>query len=162
MRSLEIGEVDKIQFIIDVAIDEARRSPCAKSKRGAVVFKDGQILGRDHNHPNIPHTCVPDVCMNYCSFYTTHAERGACQDGIFRGNNLDGASILHMKIKNGLVKPVEKAECLDCSSYLMKLRSSGIYIVELILMHTDDKNQVIFKGHSIDEFFQNSISTLNL
>ncbi|MCL5784735.1 MAG: hypothetical protein M1142_05295 [Patescibacteria group bacterium] len=162
MRSLEIGEVNKIQFIIDAATEEAKRSPCAKSKRGAIVFKDGQILGRDHNHPNIPHTCVPDVCMSYCSVYTTHAERGACQDAIFKGNNLDGASILHMKVKKGLVMPVEQAQCLDCSSYLMKLRSSGIYIIELILMHVGEDNRIIFKGHTIDEFFQNSISSLEL
>lgn len=161
MRNLEIEEVNRIQHIIDAATEEARRSPCAKSKRGAVVFKNGKILGLDNNHPNLPHTCIPDACMNFCAFYTTHAERGACQDAIAKGNNINGASILHMKIKNNEIIPVDTAECFDCSSYLVRLRARGVYIAELILMHVDE-NQVLFRGYTIDEFFQNSRSALRL
>ncbi len=62
-----------------------------------------------------------------------------------------------MKIKNGVITPVAEAVCLDCSTYLIRLRSFGVIIRELILLHQDKDGEEFYGAWTIDEFYKNSL-----
>lgn len=159
MRIVENTEATRLEPFINHATEQVRLSPCKKSQRGAVIFKGERILGQGFNAPIPPEICTPELCMSVCRFHTIHAERRACYDALAKGFDLKGASILHMKIKNGQVVPVQEASCLDCSAYLMGLKRDGILLHELILLH-EDGGKLVYKAHTINEFFQNSLRTL--
>ncbi len=161
MRVLESEEVEYLEPMIRGAVGMARLSPCGKSKRGAVVFRGERILGRGFNAPTPPHCCLPERCSLFCRSFAVHAERNACYEALSKGFDLTGASILHIKIKNHQIVPVDEASCLDCSSYLMILKRDGMPLRELILMHEDEGDSRVYKAHTIEEFFQNSLNALN-
>lgn len=123
MRLLENREVRFLQPVIGVAIEQAKMSPCQKSQRGAVVFKDALILGRGFNTPILGRQCHPEICRSVCTLYTIHAERNAYQDAIASTRSLSelsGASILHIKLENGIEQWSDDLSCIDCSRYLIR------------------------------------------
>jgi deoxycytidylate deaminase len=48
-----------LEYVVTHAKMEALKSPCAKSKRGVVIFdiSSGKIVGRGHNRPPRPWEC---------------------------------------------------------------------------------------------------------
>lgn len=166
MRVIEKEEAIWLEPMINRAIKQAQLSPCQKSQRGAVVFKGERILGKGFNAPIYPNTCIPEVCKRFCRFNTIHAERRACYDALSKGFDLTGASILHMKIKDGQIQPVNNtignATCLDCSAYLIKLKIDGMPLNELILWRADEEENRLYVAYSIEEFYRNSVQSLNL
>lgn len=73
-------------YIVQAAVEMARKSPCAKSKRGAAVFRYAPqigtlpILGLGHN--SIPERAVEhcngsQACRQICRLRCVHAEQAA-------------------------------------------------------------------------------------
>lgn len=116
MRILESQEVEELFSVFGTAVSEATLSPCAKSRRGAVVFKDGQILGKGNNSPKDDKFCIPPICYPICSEYCDHAEANALKDAISKGRDVEGASMFHIKVKGRAPVVSDDLSCLKCST----------------------------------------------
>ncbi len=152
-RIIEGEELQGLQPIINLAVEEANNSPCAKSKRGAVVFdKDFNILGSGHNHPHRGSHCRPDHCYGICRIFTVHAEEDAIDKVIAKYRQtypevLSGASILHIKSIEGRSSISGDPSCSRCSGVSIKhdLR-------EFILLHENG-----FVAYTVREFHDLSL-----
>lgn len=51
MRYLSDEEKEQAQKYIDLAIKEAQKSDCLKSKCGSIIIKENKIIGKGHNSP---------------------------------------------------------------------------------------------------------------
>ena len=163
---LEAQEIKQIRPFIEVAIGQARRSPCQKSKRGVVIFKDGNILGTGFNEPVNPNNCIPEICLSVCSLYTIHAERKALQNALASGHELTAASVLHIKLSQAFFVPevgeVIRAEasddlsCDDCSGYMQRL-SQKMPLKEFILYQSRG-----YIAYGIEEFHNLTLAYLRV
>ncbi len=121
MRLLESKELIQIKPVLDKAIEQAKLSPCQKSKRGAVVFKDSLVLGVGNNAPPEPLWCNPEICRAICAKYTVHAEQNAVFNALNSRQNLADASIFHIKVnENGLTVPSNDLSCPECSRLVLR------------------------------------------
>lgn len=112
------------KHIIEHAIVEARRSPCAKSRRGSVVFEDGNIgtiRGLGHNRsPNRDCDGSP-ACRASCAKRCLHAEQTAISAALIRYANIAGCNILHVKIgAAGELVAGGKPSCWQCSRLVLE------------------------------------------
>ncbi|MFH1228879.1 MAG: hypothetical protein V1678_00450 [Candidatus Aenigmatarchaeota archaeon] len=129
MRYATPSEVKDIENFVYDAEQEAKKSICKKSQRGAVIFRGPDIIGIGYNKPTYERTCNPCVRENIkdnskielCS--AIHAEQMAIIDSVKCGNRLEGSTMLHVKLKDGENKPCEKPSCTVCSRMVLE---SGI------------------------------------
>lgn len=144
------GEIREIEYFMKMAEEEARNSTCKKSQRGAIIVKDGEIIGRGHNKVTYEKCCKPCVRENIkdnsrvelCS--AIHAEQMAIIDSINGGKSLNGSRMYHAKTKNGEAKPVEDLSCTVCSRIIYE---SGI--AEFVLLQK--KGYVIYGSKELNE-----------
>lgn len=110
------------------AVDAARRSPCAKSKRGVVVFRpDGGFHFTACNGPPTGFACNgSDACRGSCNKVAVHAEERAIR---LAGFHADGAELLHVKVVDGEAVPSGAPSCWQCSRVVV---DSGIAAVWLL------------------------------
>jgi dCMP deaminase len=131
-------EIEEIRKYMKIAAKEALKSPCIKSKRGAVIVKDNRIIAMACNEPLIPELCDPcireDIKDNsrveLCS--AIHAEQLAILNACNNGESLSGSRMYHIKVKNGEMQASDDLSCTVCSRIIYK---SGIS--EFVLMHSD-------------------------
>ena len=118
--------------IADRAVALALRSPCAKSKRGAVVFhQDGHVVGRGWNAQPDPFECDgSELCRARCAKLCVHAEAAAIIDA--GAAACRGAAIAHAKVVDERLAPSGPPSCWQCSSLIL---SAGIEHVWLF--HAD-------------------------
>jgi len=129
MRYANEAEAREIEKFMRVAVEEAKKSTCKKSKRGVVIVKDGKIIGKGYNKVTIEGFCNPCIRENIkdnsrvelCS--AIHAEQMAILDSIKNGKSLEGSRMFHTRVKNGEVKPSEDVSCTICSRIILE---SGI------------------------------------
>lgn len=110
--------------IVKHALIEAMRSPCAKSKRGAVVFSDegnegylSPVIGMGFNRAP-GYTCDGSAaCRASCSKRCLHAEQVAITAAIahHRGLSISNLTILHVHAVNGELVGGSKPSCWQCS-----------------------------------------------
>ncbi len=130
-------EVEKTKYFMEKAAEEARKSTCKKSQRGAVIVRDSKIIGLGHNKPLLEEFCNPcireDIKDNsrveLCS--AIHAEQMAILDAIKKGNLLGGSRMYHVKVKNGEMRPSGKPSCTVCS------RIIDFAGIEFVLWHKE-------------------------
>jgi len=120
MIYLEGKEKAEAEKWMKYAQKEAEKSPCHKSKRGVVIISpSGLIVGKGFNRPPGDFKCEQNICSKICSDYTVHAEMIAMHDTLTTGlYALKGTILYHAKIKNGIVIPVSKPSCVDCSKHI--------------------------------------------
>ena len=147
MRYLTGVDAEATRRYMSEAEIEARRSPCAKSKRGVIIVNNGDIVGRGFNGPPRGIECEPDVCMSVCSHYAVHAEQNAILDALTNGRPLQGATMYHIKVKEGAAKPSERPDCGQCSKISIQ---AGV--AELVLWHPDG-----YAAYTTREFFDASM-----
>lgn len=129
MRYLEGEEVREAEKFTRIAAKYAMESTCKKSQRGAVIVKDGEVLGVGHNKVTDKKYCNPCIRENIrdnsrvelCS--ALHAEQVAMLNALRRGKNLIGARMYHIKVKNGKMKRSDDVSCTVCSRLVLE---SGI------------------------------------
>ncbi len=120
------------------AAREASKSVCTKSQRGAVIVRDGEIIGRGYNKPTIDYLCNPCIReeirdnsrVELCS--AIHAEQMAILDALKRGESLEGSTLYHVKVKNREMKPSGPPSCTVCSRLILE---SGVS--EVVLWHRE-------------------------
>lgn len=98
-------------FAIRAAVEAGARSPCAKSKRGAVVFKASTrgttlVAGSGYNAQPAPFVCTGDRhCQEACRKLCEHAEQRAIRAAvaIFGEPTLAGygLELVHAKVIDG-------------------------------------------------------------
>ncbi len=103
-------------------------SPCAKSKRGVVIWHGNRFLATGFNAPPEPFFCDGSAaCRRDCGKICVHAEQAAllkCQ--YFP---LIGASMAHVKMVDGKPVPSGGPSCPDCSK---KILFSGVETMWLL------------------------------
>jgi deoxycytidylate deaminase len=133
MRYLNGKEQAEARKWMTYAQKEAEKSPCTKSKRGVVIISQpgGLIIGKGFNRPPGDFKCEQSICRKFCSDYTVHAEMVAMYDTLTsKIYGLKDATLYHAKIKYGVVMPVSKPSCVDCSKHIYDW---GIKAVVLLL-----------------------------
>lgn len=131
---------DEINIIADylaLAAEEALKSNCRKSQRGAVIVKGGKILGVGYNKATIEELCNPCIRENIhdnsrvelcCG---NHAEQIAIMEALKSGQSLRGARLYHIKLKNRVPQPSGRPSCTICSRMICEVG------VEVVLWHKE-------------------------
>ena len=122
---------------MDEAAEEAMKSTCKKSKRGAIIVKDGKILGRGYNKVTLDEVCNPCIRerindnsrAELCS--AVHAEQMAILEALGKGESLRGSRMYHIKVANGEKKPSGEPSCTVCSRIIYELG------IEFVLWHKE-------------------------
>lgn len=130
-------EISAVVNYLKLAAEEAKKSTCKKSQRGAIIVKEKEILGRGYNQVTIEELCNPCVRENIkdnrrvelCS--AIHAEQMAMIDAIKSGKPLAGSRMYHIKVKDGEMRPSGKPSCTVCSRMI---HEAGI---EFVLWHKE-------------------------
>lgn len=128
-------EKEETKRYMELAAEEARKSTCKKSQRGALIVKGEVILSRGHNKVTLSELCNPCIRENIkdnshvelCS--AIHAEQMA----LLKVNNklLKDARMYQIKVKDGEMKPSGKPSCTVCSRMIYE---AGI---EFVLWHKE-------------------------
>lgn len=119
-------------WAVEIAIEEARKSPCAKSKRGAVAFSDdgsraGRLLfGVGCNGPALGGCDGSEACKASCGKRCVHAEARA-----IRGAAGATCDVVHVKIdERGELAAGGGPSCWQCSRDILDAGISGVWLYE--------------------------------
>lgn len=158
-RRIEGKELLNLSTIIEEARREAEKSTCGKDHRGVVVFKGSQILGRASNGPLPPYECQKEKCFDVCGIYAMHAERLAIINALEEKHNLNGASVLHVRIdEKGVIQASGMLRCEDCSGFMSKAVRKGIGLEEFILLQAD--GLIAYGIHEADEITRKNLGLI--
>jgi len=138
MRYLIDDEAKEAEEYMKIAAEYAKKSTCKKSQRGAIIVKDGEIIGKGYNKVTLKELCDPCIRekikdnsrAELCS--AIHAEQMAIIDALKKSKSLNGSRIYHIKVKNGEMKYSEDVSCTVCSRIILE---AGIS--EFVLLHKD-------------------------
>jgi hypothetical protein len=114
------------------AIEAAKRSPCAKSRRGVSIYSLGDVEIADSigwNHPPEPFFCDGSLlCREACNKTCIHAESHALR-------RLDGTAypeeyfLVHVKIDvDGKLVAGGVPSCWQCSREIAEAKLGGVWL----------------------------------
>lgn len=113
-----MSRISRNQLLMEVAFLMARRSTCLRLQVGAVLSRDGRILGSGYaGAPSgLPH-CSPLTCNTHspCT-RTVHAEQGAIAFAARYGVALDGATLY-----------VTHSPCAECAKSIINSGILNVY-----------------------------------
>lgn len=134
---------------VDLAIQTAMKSPCAKSKRGVVVFHpvSGAMIGTGFNGMPRGFSCSgTDECREMCSKRCVHAEERAIRQALFRllgsritnqDQPLDGFEAVHVKVVDGKLVPGGAPSCWQCSRTVLDVGLKAFWLYEIRWSRTE-------------------------
>ncbi len=132
MRYLQTeAEILTAEKYMQIAAKEAKKSPCQKSKRGVVIVKDGEIIGRGFNAPPDGFECESDICKSICSKYAIHAEMNAMHNALENGYNIEGSRLYHINAQDGQMQTSGKPSCVDCSKHILRWKIKEVVLKQL-------------------------------
>ena len=145
-------ELEEAVTWMSVASEEAKKSPCARDKRGVVIVKESLEIGLGFNAPPVGYICEPKYCQPTCKDYSVHAEMNAIADAVKRGNglNLMGARMYHARVENGVLQDSRRPKCYQCSKH-----GVAFGLREFVLKHKEG-----YTLYSIQEFNQVSLKSI--
>ena len=120
-----------------LAVDAAKRSPCAKSKRGVVIWCPiNSMFAIGFNHPPDGFRCDDsDACREHCNKLCLHAEQEALMAA--RGRSVFRSSprvlhLLHVKVDaDGNAVPSGPPSCWQCSRLIVDcLHIDTVWLLE--------------------------------
>ena len=134
---VEKAELRMAELYFEDALEEARKSECKKSQRGALIVKNGKIIGKGHNLVTYKKMCSPCVRadihdnsrVELCS--AVHAEQMAIIYSTHSGPRLNGGRMYQAELKDGEMRHSGDPSCTVCSRMLY---TAG---VELALRHKE-------------------------
>lgn len=159
------------QHVIDKALEVAIWSPCAKSKRGVVVWDPvtGTIRGDGFNGPPEGFTCPGrEACRGTCSLRCVHAEMRALEDATaYRATytaNFDRVGLfdlLHVELApDGGVVPCDGPRCAQCSKHIVDAGFVGgvwLYVNTPPLMREAHPQATMWLRYSVKAFHKFSL-----
>lgn len=121
--------------VIELAVEAAKRSPCAKSKRGAVIFEPRLadrhqrgtssplhfpmgVVASGRNHPPFGFQCDgSDACRASCGEICLHAESEAIRAAVSKWGTGDMSvlDLVHVKVVAGELVAGGPPSCWQCS-----------------------------------------------
>lgn len=117
---IDVRDHDMVMSYLKAAAQEAAKSRCKKSQRGAVIADEaGNIVGRGCNMPTICDKCCmrenihDNSGVERCA--AIHAEQMAVINALSRRGSLDGLTLYHIKVKDGQMVPSGRPSCTVCS-----------------------------------------------
>jgi dCMP deaminase len=154
-------ELEVAEKYLDIAALAATRATCLRSSCGAVVVKDGVVLGTGHN--SLPGDCAPEVCLKeigaigagFKSDRTccTHAEIRAITIALKGHADVSGADVYFTRIdeeKNRV--PSGRPYCTICSKFALEVGLQNFVLSHsfgVVAYPTDLYNNLSFTyGHS--------------
>jgi len=150
MKYLIGDKAKEAEEYMKIAAKYAKNSTCRKSQRGAIIVKDGEIVGKGYNKVTIEELCDPCIReeikdnsrVELCS--AIHAEQMAIIDAVNKGESLDGSRMYHIKVKDGEMRKSGKPSCTICSREILE---SGI--AEFVLWH--EEGHVAYDSKELNE-----------
>lgn len=136
--------------LIAHAVRMAQRSPCAKSKRGAVVYDAAayktpegmehprslagrpRVLGAGHNGMPYPFACGGS-CGKACSPLCMHAEQRAVRVAEREGHDLiaiGSCDLIHVKVVGGVLVAGGGPSCWECSKLVVESGIAAVWLYE--------------------------------
>ena len=136
--------------IVATAVAAGAASPCAKSKRGVVIWarnrehsplKGACIEGTMYAIQASAHNARPDgpcdgsdACRRDCGKVAVHAEQAAilkCTDWFRNGNRKqDVVEMLHVKVVDGQAVPGGPPSCWQCSRIILAAKVDYMWLLE--------------------------------
>jgi len=123
--------------MVELARLAALRSPCAKSRRGVVVYDPGtvRLLGRGWNGQPEPFACSgDDACRAACGKLCVHAESRALAKARLSTHadkhDLHNTHLLHVKVVDELVVAGGPPSCWQCSREILDADLGGVWLFE--------------------------------
>ncbi len=143
--------LEVVHGLIPAAVAVGRQSPCAKSKRGVVVFHPvhdnrlrilgTRVVGRGRNAQPPPRACTGSAaCREACAMTCVHAELAAILDA--GKAECAGAHMLHVKVVDGQAVPSGGPSCWQCSRHILHAGVGTMW-----LLHDGG-----LRGYSAEEF----------
>ena len=131
-----------------------RLSPCAKSKRGVVIWtRQGGLYADGWNHPPEGFQCHgDDACRAACGKVSIHAEMDAILKAGRRGIGIMGKDMLHVKVVDGKAVPSGPPSCVYCSKHLILAGLAGMW-----LLHEDG-----LRRYTVEDFHRLTLEHLGL
>lgn len=149
-------------YVIEAARLAAMQSPCAKSKRGVVLFNPRQaereastvpsvpdaveraafranfvIVSGGFNGPPAPFVCRDTmVCRSACRDVCLHAEQRAIIAAL-GGDDVEYLELVHVKVVDGVVVPGGAPSCLQCSKLVVDVGIRGVWLFEAQRWHDE-------------------------
>src|ERR1043166_8334500 len=134
--------------IVDAAIDQATRSPCAKSKRGVAIYvtdrrligggRGGAIVGMGRNGPPPGISCdSSERCRSSCRHRCEHAESRALLWAMTRLDpyglaDFKSCDLVHVKIDDsGQLVAGGGPSCVPCAVRILDVGLAGVWLYEL-------------------------------
>jgi len=139
---------DHFDKALKTAIDEAKKSSCMKSHRGAVVFdtQTGQVWGAGRNEPPSPFIC-DGTCEGFCGKVAIHAEQNAIYNALEKYSSIRGLHLIHIKVVDGQPVPGGPPSCIECSKLIVRM---GLGTVWLFLGNLEEAGE--WKSYTAEEF----------
>lgn len=111
---------------VRAAIGASVLSPC-RSKRGAVVFRNGFLLSAGCNYKPSGFDCDgSESCKANCRAGAVHAEQSAIlRAGVYVAGN---AELLHVKTIDGKLVPSGGPSCAECSKLALAAGIVGVWL----------------------------------
>lgn len=137
-------------YVIEAARLAATQSPCAKSKRGVVLFNPERhdeyvrsvgvtsaqslrptvVVSNGFNGPPVPFECKDSlVCRGWCRDVCLHAEQRAIIDAL-GCDDVEDLELVHVKVVDGLVVAGGGPSCLQCSKLVAEVGLRGVWLFE--------------------------------
>lgn len=156
-------------IVIAAAEDQARLSPCGKSKRGAVLFSGTTIFGVGFNGPPPPMTCRDTgkadrdamLCRRFCGLTCAHAEQRAIRNCTLSVSSpfllkIAHIELVHVKIRmpvlghsDGLVAG-GRPSCEQCSVAILDVGYiAGVWLYEAPTPAEVETWERLCKGDSV-------------
>ena len=158
MRTLSGNEESESMKFIDEAVKIAKNATCERSKCGAIIVKDGLVIGKGYNSPpgNIESqrrcSCSKDSYHKKVTDKTCciHAEQRAIMDALKNApGKINGSRIYFVRLdKNNVKSTAGNPYCTICSKMALDCG-----IKEFVLWHdsgitfydTEEYNELSFK-----------------
>lgn len=117
------------QLALRAAVSAGNLSPCAKSKRGVVIFHPEKgIISAGKNHPPAGYRCDgSDACRKNCPQLCIHAEMDALRWVTPQAKALQ---LLHVKVMDGQPVPTGSPSCIGCSKHILESPIQTVWLLE--------------------------------
>ena len=104
-------------YCVEIAVEQANKSPCQKSKRGVVIYDHSSKMFSVGFNSSPNFICNgSQVCKKHCNQLCVHAEQAALIKLTAEKKELN---MLHVKTKKGKLVPSGEPSCWQCSRLVL-------------------------------------------
>lgn len=159
---------DVFQRAVQMALDVARLSPCAKSHRGVVAVdrQSGQLLAAATNGPPAPMACTGSPeCRAACPRVAVHAEQRALLIALEHHHLPPGrVDIIHVKadLQTGELVAGGGPSCVECSKLMLDAGIGRVYLHEEVAPSLLVPSGGVWIAYECEDFHRRTLRALGL